>query len=84
MDTIISLSAMLYIGFLIIALIIFLNMLSQAFKFGFFWGILCLLFPPGTIIYCKKKWDVTKKLAIPFTICVIGGIIFKLLEIWLV
>ena len=68
-----------YIACLLIAMILLLNMISQAFKRGVLWGVLCVLFPAGTIVYCKKHWSVAKSLAIPLLILLIGSVVLKLL-----
>jgi uncharacterized membrane protein len=68
----------LYMACFLIAMILILNMVSQAFKRGFLWGVLCLLFPAGTYVYCKRHWQITKTLAIPTLILLVSGVVFKL------
>lgn len=68
----------LYAACLLLVVILLLNMFSQAFKQSILWGVLCVLFPAGTIIYCKKNWTIAKSLAIPILILSVSSILFKL------
>ena len=74
-----SLLPSIYLGCFFIAVILLLNMVSHAFNRSFLWGIICLLFPAGTYVYCKKHWEITKHLAIPITLLLILGVIFKII-----
>jgi predicted membrane protein len=69
----------IYLGCCFIAIILLLNMISQAFNRSFLWGFICLLFPAGTYVYCKKHWGITRHLAIPMTLLLVVGIIFKII-----
>jgi len=42
----------------LVAIIMLMQMIQHAFnKEGFLWGIICMLFPPGTYKYCRKNWQ---------------------------
>ena len=49
-----------YLFCFFIAAILLLNIISKAFNSSFLWGIISILFPPGTYVYCKKHWELTK------------------------
>ena len=69
----------LYLAYFFVAMILILNLVSKAFKRSVLWGFTCLLFPPGTYIYCKKNWQAVKNLVMPILILVAGSLLFKLL-----
>ena len=52
-----------------IALIIFLQSMSNAFKKNFLWGVIYLLFPVGSYFYYKKFITEEKGSAIWLIIC---------------
>ena len=52
-----------------IALIIFFQALNNAFKKGFLWGVIYLIFPIGSYFYYKKFITEEKHSAIWLSIC---------------
>jgi len=52
-----------------IALIIFFQALNNAFKKGFLWGIIYLIFPIGSYFYYKKFITEEKNSAIGLSVC---------------
>lgn len=43
----------------LIAAIMLINLIQRAFaREGVLWGLIAVIYPPGTYVYCRKHWDV--------------------------
>ncbi len=43
----------------LVALILYLHLVQQAFnQSGVIWGLISVVYPPGTYYYCRKNWDI--------------------------
>lgn len=41
------------------AVIMLISIIQNAFsRDGMLWGLIAILFPPGTYIFCRKNWDI--------------------------
>ena len=56
------------IGCVLLAMKLLLNLVAGAFKQGMLWGVVAIMFPAGTYIYCKKYWNIVRYIAIPLAI----------------
>lgn len=65
---------------LLVAVIMLINLIQRAFdRDGVLWGLISIVYPPGTYMFCRKDWDSYRK---PFiTISVLLGIS---LVVWIV
>lgn len=55
---IISLMGVVSITCLLVAMILLLHMIQQAFaRSGVVWGLISVVYPPGTYVYCRRNWD---------------------------
>lgn len=65
---------------LLLALILLMHMIQQAFdRAGLIWGMIAVIYPPGTYLYCRKNWDVMRK-----RFMLISTLILISLVLWLV
>ncbi len=58
-----------------IALIIFFQTMSNAFKKNFLWGVVYILFPIGSYFYYKKFIAEEKSSAIWLTVCLVVAVL---------
>lgn len=46
---------------LMVAIMLLVHLVQQAFdKAGVVWGMIALVYPPGTYLYCRKNWDLMR------------------------
>ena len=46
---------------LMVAIMLLVHLVQQAFdKAGVVWGMIALVYPPGTYLYCRKNWEVMR------------------------
>jgi len=65
---------------LLISGIMLLHLIQRAFeREGILWGMIAILYPPGTYLYCRKNWDLYRK-----TFVWITGLLVVALVLWLV
>ena len=65
------------VGCFLVSLIMLMQMVQNAFaKDGFLWGLLCLLFPPGTYKYCRRNWEELGKNFIAMSVLASLGLVF--------
>jgi len=55
---ILSLLGMASMVCLLVAFILLLHLIQQAFdRSGLIWGVISAVYPPGTYLYCRRSWD---------------------------
>ena len=43
---------------LLVAIMLLLHLIQQAFdRAGVLWGLISVVYPPGTYYYCRRTWD---------------------------
>ena len=46
----------------IIAFIMLINLIQRAFENeGVVWGVLAMMYPPGTYLFCRRNWENNRK-----------------------
>lgn len=65
---------------LLVAFMLLIHLIQQAFdRSGVVWGMIALIYPPGTYLYCRKNWDVMRDRFI-----VISGLMVIAIALWLI
>jgi hypothetical protein len=69
---------------LLVAGILLLNLIQKAFdREGVLWGVIAVVYPPGTYVFCRKNWDLYRK---PFMtisgLAASGLVLFLLLKLF--
>lgn len=60
--------------------IMLISLIQNAFsRDGTLWGLLTMIFPPGTYLFCKKNWDVYGKRFIIMSAFAIVGLLFAVI-----
>ncbi|HSX19737.1 MAG TPA: hypothetical protein VLG38_01280 [Gammaproteobacteria bacterium] len=63
---------------LLVAVILLLHLIQQAFdRSGVLWGIISVIYPPGTYLYCRRNWDVLRSKFV-----LISGLMIAALVLW--
>ncbi len=81
---IVSLMGVVSIACLLIAMILLLHMIQQAFaRSGVVWGLISIVYPPGTYFYCRRNWEQSRSRFILisglFIIALVFGIIVRVI-----
>lgn len=64
---------------LLLAIMMLLHLIQQAFdRSGVIWGLIAVVFPPGTYYYCRRTWDTNHT-----RFKVITGLIIAAVVLWL-
>lgn len=65
---------------LLIAVILLLHLIQQAFdRGGVIWGVISVIYPPGTYLYCRKNWDTMRG-----RFMLISGLVIVSLVFWVI
>lgn len=69
---------------LMVAIMLLVHLVQQAFdKAGVVWGMISLVYPPGTYLYCRKNWDVMRDKFIIITgLLIISIILWGIVKIF--
>lgn len=74
---ILSFIALTGIVCLLVGGMMLLQMIQRAFeKDGVPWGMLAIIYPPGTYYYCKRDWNSRRKPFLQITVLLVVGVIF--------
>lgn len=68
-----------YILCCLLTFILLLNIISHAFNRSIVWGVISLIFPPGTYYFCRKHWELTKHLALPVLFLAVIALVAKII-----
>lgn len=56
-----------------------LNLIQTAFaRDGVLWGLIAVVYPPGTYLFCKKSWELYRKTFFTISILIISGLVLFL------
>jgi len=59
---------------LLIGLIILFNLIQRAFdREGVLWGLISVVYPPGTYVYCRRHWEAYGKKFVTITALLVVG-----------
>lgn len=61
---------------LLIAVILLLHLIQQAFNRSVVWGVISVFYPPGTYLYCRKNWDTMRSRFMLISALVIVSLVF--------
>ena len=65
---------------LLVAVILLLHLIQQAFdRSGIVWGMISVLYPPGTYLYCRRNWETLRR-----RFMLISGLVIISLVLWLI
>lgn len=65
---------------MLIAVILLLHLIQQAFdRAGFVWGMISVIYPPGTYLYCRRNWDILRP-----RFMLISSLIIVSLVLWII
>lgn len=79
-SNIISFMGVVSIVCLLVGMILLLHMIQQAFsRSGVIWGMISIVYPPGTYLYCRRNWDVYRA-----RFMLVSGLIVAALVLWLI
>lgn len=60
-ENIVSLMGIASIVCLLVAVMLLLHLIQQAFlRSGTVWGLISIAYPPGTYLYCRKNWGIMR------------------------